>query len=54
VPLISYCGLSFISGVRRNRTEFDYCGFFGSVNAVVKFNLFSNRIIELKGREFES
>jgi hypothetical protein len=40
--LTSCCGLSFISGVRRNRTEFDYCGLFGSASAVVKPNPLSN------------
>jgi hypothetical protein len=53
-PLTSCCGLSFISGVRHNRTEFDYYGLFGSASAVVKPNPFFNRIIELQGREFES
>jgi hypothetical protein len=53
-PLTSCCGLSFISGVRRNRTEFDYYDLFGSINAVVKPNPLSNKIIELEGREFES
>jgi hypothetical protein len=52
--LTSCCGLSFISGVRRNRTEFDYCGLFGSASAVIKPNPLSNRIIELEGREFGS
>jgi hypothetical protein len=42
-PLTSCCGLSFISGVRRNRTEFDYCGLFGSASAVVKPNPLSNK-----------
>jgi hypothetical protein len=40
--LKSCCGLSFISGVRRNRTEFDYCGLFGTASAVVKPNPLSN------------
>jgi hypothetical protein len=42
--LDSCCGLRFISGVRRNRTEFDYCGLFGSASAVVKPNPLSNII----------
>jgi hypothetical protein len=53
-PLISYCELNFINGVRRNRIEFDYYGFFGLINAVVKLNPFFNRIIEFEDREFES
>jgi hypothetical protein len=40
--LISCCRLNFISGVRRNRIEFDYCDLFGSANAMVKFNPLSN------------
>jgi hypothetical protein len=44
VAFDSCCGLSFISGVRRNRTEFDYCGLFGSASAVVKPNPLSNNI----------
>jgi hypothetical protein len=34
--------LNFISDVRRNRTEFDYCNLFGSVNTVIKSNSLSN------------
>jgi hypothetical protein len=41
--LTSCCGLSFLSGVRRNRTEFDYCRLFGSASAVVKPNPLSNK-----------
>jgi hypothetical protein len=52
--LISYCELNIISGVRRNRTEFDYCDFFNLISVVVKPNPLSNRIIEFKDREFES
>jgi hypothetical protein len=52
--LINCYELSFISGVNRNRIEFDYCDFFDSVNVMIKFNSLFNRIIEFKGREFES
>jgi hypothetical protein len=51
--LTSYCGLSFISGVRRNRTEFDYCGLFGSASAVVKPNPLSNSSYKAYNRDFD-
>jgi hypothetical protein len=52
--LTSCCELSFISDNRRNRTEFDYYNLFDSASVVIKPNPLSNRIIEFKGREFES
>jgi hypothetical protein len=52
--LTSCCELNFINGIKRNRIEFDYCDLFDSINIMVKPNSFFNRIIEFKGREFES